>query len=94
MRPTTAILALVQLAVAIAWPERVRAQEPESVRLSGYVRSAANEEVLRSARLEIVEREFSIATNRFGYYSIELVPGRYSIRVSTLGYETAIGPER
>ena len=31
------------------------AQEPETVRLSGYVRSAANDEVLRTARLEIVE---------------------------------------
>ena len=64
------------------------AQEPETVRLSGYVRSAANDEVLRTARLEIVEPGLSIATNRFGYYSIELAPGGYTIRVSRLGYET------
>ena len=31
-----------------------------------------------------------IATNRFGFYSIQLVPGSYTIRVSSLGYESVV----
>ena len=69
-------------------PGAAHAQEPESVRLSGYVRSFATDEVLRNARLEIAEPELSISTNRFGFYSIELAPGSYTVRVSQLGYET------
>ncbi|WP_420464078.1 DUF4249 family protein [Candidatus Palauibacter sp.] len=80
------MLALIPMIFAGAGA--AHAQEPETVRLSGYVRSAANDEVLRTARLEIVEPGLSIATNRFGYYSIELATGGYTIRVSRLGYET------
>ena len=58
------------------------------MRLSGYVRSAVNAEVLRSARVEIVDRDLSVGTNRFGFYSVRLLPGRQTIRVSSLGYET------
>ncbi|MDE2664239.1 MAG: TonB-dependent receptor [Gemmatimonadota bacterium] len=64
------------------------AQEAEPVRLSGYVRVAENDEVIRAARLDIEERGLIIGTNRFGFYSVELPPGRYSIRVTSLGYET------
>ena len=79
---------LLVFAIAGAVAGGAHAQEPESVRLSGYVRSAANDEVLRVARLEIVERGFFIATNRFGFYSVELAPGNHTIRISALGYET------
>ena len=58
------------------------------MRLSGYVRSAANDEVLRSARVEVVERGLTVGTNRFGFYSLQLTPGRYTIHVFSLGYET------
>ncbi len=64
------------------------AQEGERVRVSGYVRSEANNEVLRSARLEVVGQGISIETNRFGFYSLRLPGGTYSIAVSNLGYQT------
>jgi len=83
------IPALFPMVFALAGAGAADAQELEPVRLSGYVRSAVSDEVLRVARLEIVESGIFIATNRFGFYSIELVPGRYTIRVSQLGYETA-----
>lgn len=58
------------------------------MRVSGYVRSAANSEVLRSARLEVLGRDIIIQTNRFGFYSVRLPRGRYSIAASSLGYQT------
>ena len=88
-RAGRAILTLIPIVFAAAGAGTTHAQEPEQVRLSGYVRSAVSDEVLRISRLEVVEPGISIATNRFGFYSIELVPGRYTVRVSQLGYETA-----
>ncbi|WP_419950581.1 TonB-dependent receptor [Candidatus Palauibacter sp.] len=85
--PAQILPALIAALSACIVPGAAQAQESETVRLSGYVRSAANDDVLRSARIEIVERELSIATSRFGFYSIELEPGSYTIRVSSLGYE-------
>lgn len=82
------MLALAQGAVAVSGCATLRAQEPDPVRLSGYVRVAENDEVIRAASLEITESGLTIGTNRFGFYSIELPPGRYSIRVASIGYET------
>ncbi|WP_420615691.1 TonB-dependent receptor [Candidatus Palauibacter sp.] len=87
MRAALAILSLTG-AVAAVGASGAHAQEPDAVRLSGYVRVAENDEVIRAARLDIVERDLVIGTNRFGFYSIELPPARYSVRVSSLGYET------
>ena len=86
-RTALTILTLAQGVIALAGAGRAYAQEPEPVRLSGYVRVAENDEVIRAARLDITERGLIIGTNRFGFYSIELPPGRYSIRVASLGYE-------
>ena len=87
-RAALTIIALAQGAVAVAAAAPVHAQEVQTVRLSGYVRVAENDEVIRAARLDIIEPGLVIRTNRFGFYSIELPPGRYSVRVASLGYET------
>ncbi len=64
------------------------AQEPERVRLSGYVRSAVDDEVLRSARLEVLDEGLVIGTNRFGFYALQLPRGTYRVAVSNIGYAT------
>ncbi len=86
MRRLTAVF----LALCGGGVQELHGQEPEteSVRLSGYVRSAVDNEVLRSARLLFVEPDLSIGTNRFGFYSIQLPAGDYTIQVSSLGHET------
>jgi len=58
------------------------------VTLSGYVRAAASFEVIRNARLGVGETGQETESNRFGFYSLRLEPGTYSITISSLGYET------
>ncbi|MFV1987177.1 MAG: carboxypeptidase regulatory-like domain-containing protein [Gemmatimonadota bacterium] len=64
------------------------AQEVDRVSLSGYVRAAESFEVIRNARLGVEETGQQAESNRFGFYSLLLEPGTYSITVSSLGYET------
>ncbi|MDX1396723.1 MAG: carboxypeptidase-like regulatory domain-containing protein, partial [Gemmatimonadota bacterium] len=58
------------------------------VTLSGYVRTAESNEVVRSARLQVDETGLVAESNRFGFYSLLLEPGTWTITVSSLGYET------
>lgn len=62
-------------------------QEDERYRLSGYVRVAETNEVIRSARLRVGELGFVAETNRFGFFALLLEPGRYEIEVSSIGYD-------
>ncbi len=65
------------------------AQEPGRYRLSGYVRVAESNEVIRSARLRVEGLGFVAESNRFGFYALLLEPGTYEIEASSLGYESA-----
>ena len=68
-------------------PNLVFAQEIERLRLTGYVRSGEDREVIRNARIQVVESGFVTETNRFGFYSLLLNRGTYTITVSNIGYE-------
>jgi hypothetical protein len=63
-------------------------REVDRVTLSGYVRAAESFEVIRNARLGVEETGQQTESNRFGFYSLLLEPGAYSITISSLGYET------
>lgn len=54
--------------------------------ISGYVRDAANGEELIGATILIKELTQGVTTNSYGYYSISLVPGKYTVVFSYLGY--------
>ena len=68
-------------------PNLVFAQGIERLRLTGYVRSGEDREVIRNARIQVVESGFVTETNRFGFYSLLLSRGTYTITVSNIGYE-------
>lgn len=55
--------------------------------LSGYVRDAANGETLLGASVVVAEnRQTGASTNVYGFYSLTLPAGSYTIEVSFLGY--------
>jgi hypothetical protein len=56
--------------------------------LSGFVKDTANGESLLSASIYIVELGKGINTNGFGFYSITVPQGRYTVRISYVGYAT------
>ncbi len=58
------------------------------VTLSGYVKDSANGEALTSASISVEGSEFTSNTNMYGFYSLSLIPGTYSISFSNFGYKT------
>lgn len=56
--------------------------------LSGYISDASTGEMLIGATLYITELSGGTATNVYGYYSIRLDPGNFTITYSYVGYES------
>jgi hypothetical protein len=56
--------------------------------ISGHVKDASNSEILIAANVYIRELSTGTVTNAYGYYSISLKPGTYSISVSYIGYKS------
>ncbi len=59
---------------------------PKRYSISGYIRDAANGEELIGATILVKELTQGSTTNSYGYYSVSLVPGKYTIVFSYLGY--------
>ena len=57
--------------------------------ISGYVNDASNGEELIGATVYVKELGVGVATNQYGYYSIALMPGNYTLTYSFVGYYTA-----
>jgi hypothetical protein len=60
----------------------------KKVSLSGYIKDAASGETLIGANIYIEEAQIGAATNAYGFYSISIPEGSYTIRVTYLGYNT------
>lgn len=60
---------------------------PAPKKLSGYIRDEASREALIGATLQ-AEGQPGLGTtaNAYGFYALQLPPGRYALRVSYLGY--------
>jgi outer membrane cobalamin receptor len=59
---------------------------PGKYSISGHIRDASNGEELIGATVVVKELGVGTATNAYGYYSISLLPGNYSIIYSFVGY--------
>ena len=56
--------------------------------LSGYVRNAADGEVLLFANVFVQELQTGTTTNHYGFYSLTLPEGKYTLSISYLGYQS------
>lgn len=81
-------LAAFLLAVICSFP--ALAQKTTKYTLSGYVRDASSGEDLIGATIYAKELGSGTATNVYGFYSLSVPAGTYSISVSYLGYDTRL----
>lgn len=58
--------------------------------ISGYVKDANSGETLPGASVGIVELKRGISTNAYGFYSISVPEGEYTLKVSYLSFETQL----
>ncbi|GAB3891966.1 TonB-dependent receptor [Larkinella knui] len=54
--------------------------------VSGYVRDLANGEVLIGVTVSVDHRTVGTVTNNYGFYSLNLPPGTYTLRFSFVGF--------
>lgn len=62
------------------------------VTISGYVRDAASGEELIGANIAILETGAGTIANQYGFYSVSLPPGFYTLIYSYVGYTTESKP--
>jgi hypothetical protein len=72
----------------------IRGNEPvKTATISGFIRDAGNGETLTGAVVYPQENpSVGIASNSYGYYSLTLPVGKYSLIVRFLGYKTQVVP--
>jgi hypothetical protein len=61
---------------------------PSKVTVSGYISDASTGERMIGAAVYFKEIEKSVSCNAYGFYSMSVVPGTYTIVVSYLGFVT------
>jgi hypothetical protein len=59
-----------------------------SVTLSGYLKDKANGEALIGASVYVPQLKTGVISNAYGFYSISLPQGSYSVNFSYIGYQT------
>ncbi len=62
----------------------------EKVTINGYVKDGANGEDLFGANVLVKELGTGAVTNFYGFYSITLAPGTYTLEYRYVGYETLV----
>ncbi len=60
----------------------------QNVTLSGHLKDASNGEALIGATLYVEELKQGTATNAYGFYSLTIPEGNYTLQISFIGYET------
>ncbi|MFY8004075.1 MAG: TonB-dependent receptor, partial [Chitinophagaceae bacterium] len=59
----------------------------QKVSLSGSVKDKASGELLIGATVKLVELGGGITTNGYGFFSLSVIPGKYTLQVSYAGFE-------
>lgn len=79
---------ILSFSFLIAQPGSSKNEESKSATISGFVRDAKNGETLTGAVIYLKEKStVGITTNSYGYFSLTLPTGNYTIIVQYLGYK-------
>ncbi len=60
----------------------------ENITISGYISDGSNGETLIGSNVYVVELQKGASTNEYGFYSLSLPQGRYTLQYSYLGFIT------
>ncbi len=62
----------------------------QKITLSGYLTDENSGEALIGATIFVQELKQGTATNAYGFYSLTIPPGNYTLQISFIGYETLL----
>lgn len=86
-RPGTIIKTCIYCIVFFSLPHALQAQKKFTI--SGYAKDARNGETLIGATILVKGQAKGVSTNQFGFYSLTLTEGNYSLICSYTGYQPA-----
>ena len=69
-------------------PASAQSEKEQTYTLSGFVKDNSSGEILLGANIVAVEPLKGTVTNPYGFYSLTLPEGEYTIKISYLGYQT------
>jgi hypothetical protein len=82
-------LLILNFSLIVAQPKTPDTETAKSATISGFIRDAKNGETLNGAVIYPKENPtVGITSNSYGYFSLTLPLGKYSIIVQYLGYKT------
>ncbi|HEX8545365.1 MAG TPA: TonB-dependent receptor [Cytophagaceae bacterium] len=71
----------------LLWSTASKAQQGK-VSVSGYLKDATSGEAMMGANIFVKELNIGTATNDYGFYSLTLTPGVYTLVIDYLGFQT------
>lgn len=78
------------LLFALVMVSAYHVKSQEKLTLNGYIRDASNGEELIGVTAYVKEMQGGTASNHYGFYSITLVPGTYTVVYSYVGYKPVV----
>lgn len=89
MHQKIALLAVMLMTTFFSFSQDTDESEPakQKFTLSGTISDNRNKETLIGVNLFIVEAKASLTTNEYGFYSITLPKGEYTVIVTYMGYQ-------
>ena len=80
------LIFLIVLPVLLTGQISNKSEVQKKFAIGGYLRDQSNGEVLIGVTVYCADFKTGTITNMYGYYSLSLLPGKYTIRYSCIGY--------
>ncbi|HSN50386.1 MAG TPA: TonB-dependent receptor, partial [Bacteroidales bacterium] len=87
MKPLYTLLIAILLSLS-AQADNVEADKDKKVTITGTVTDKSNGESLIGATIYVKELKTGTASDVYGHYSLSILPGKYTIAISYIGYKT------
>jgi hypothetical protein len=81
-------VSLFFLCISFKSQASIKSDYPKTLSISGYVKDSSSGEVLIAANVYVKELGAGAVTNSYGFYSISLKEGTYTIGVTYVGYNS------
>jgi hypothetical protein len=88
MKLKLTLILLLNLIISYAQQANSTEQVNQKVTLSGTIKDSKTMETIFGANVYIEEFKTGIVSNEYGFYSITIPSGKYSIKVSYMGFQT------
>ncbi|MCC6691728.1 MAG: TonB-dependent receptor [Bacteroidia bacterium] len=82
----TLFIFLLHLFFSSVFSQKISTVQPASHTFSGYVKDAKNGEIIIGATIFVKELKTGAASNVYGFYSISIPEGNYTVVYNSLGY--------